>query len=119
MPTPFCNRINMDTYEEQKRSGMQGQIHQLLDQIMANEKLSSAEKFDKLKMVSHNYTNYMSQMSFFTPQFRLTYPSIYAERFPPHSDPLNLADESTTSHATGDENAPSSLLRQFKKRIGS
>ena len=47
----FCERVSLLQFEEQKLTTSQKALMELLDQIIADHKMSSKEKSKKLKMV--------------------------------------------------------------------
>lgn len=60
----FCERVSLLQFEEQKLTTSQKALADLLDQIVADQKMSSKERNKKLKM------------------FKESYPHIYSMRFP-------------------------------------
>ncbi|KAE8747479.1 hypothetical protein FOCC_FOCC005810 [Frankliniella occidentalis] len=60
----FCERVSLLQFEEQKLTTSQKALAELLDQIVADQKLNTKEKNKKLKM------------------FKESYPHIYSMRFP-------------------------------------
>lgn len=78
----FCRRVEKDVYDEQSRS--YAHLVVLLEQILANENLKPAEKFENLNKVSWIY--FLQVLIQF--QFRVMHPKVYAMRFPsPENDP--------------------------------
>ncbi|KAK7086424.1 hypothetical protein SK128_017618 [Halocaridina rubra] len=60
----YCQQVSQAEYENQRMTGSQQFLTQLLDQIITNEKLNNKEKRKKLK------------------EFRSLYPEVYKDRFP-------------------------------------
>ncbi|KAK3929942.1 DEP domain-containing protein 1A [Frankliniella fusca] len=63
-PVAFCERVSLLQFEEQKLTTSQKALAELLDQIVADQKMNSKEKNKKLRM------------------FKESYPHIYSMRFP-------------------------------------
>ncbi|XP_069912836.1 DEP domain-containing protein 1B [Oryctolagus cuniculus] len=73
----FCRQISPEEFEYQRAYGSQEPLAALLEEVIADAKLSSKEKKKKLK------------------QFQKSYPEVYQERFPtPESEALLFPEKS-------------------------
>ncbi|KAI1707043.1 domain found in dishevelled, egl-10, and pleckstrin (DEP) domain-containing protein [Ditylenchus destructor] len=109
LATTFCDRIGTSAYEEQ-RSQLDDQLLQLLDSTISNENLKPK---DKAKWIN---------------DFRVTYPRLYAIRFPPGTDTSEFEEatdastfsqDKSTASARKNPGAPGSnrLLERFRQII--
>ncbi|XP_004623123.1 DEP domain-containing protein 1B [Octodon degus] len=72
----FCRQISPEEFEYQRTHGSQEPLAALLEEVIADTKLSSKEKKKKLK------------------QFQKSYPEVYQERFPtPESEALLFSEK--------------------------